>query len=528
MATPHVSERPKVTVIGAGIGGLATALRLAAAGCAVTVLERHAAPGGKMRTVPSAAGPVDAGPTVLTMRHVFDDLFAAAGTRLEDHVSLIPQTILARHWWPDGGTLDLHANPEASADAVRAFAGARAEAEFRAFSARAERLFAAFDAPMMRAAKPAPLALTGHVLRRPRLVPDMAPLSTLAQTLARQFSDPRLAQLFGRYATYLGGSPYQSPAVLSLIWQAEAGGVWCVKGGMHALARAIADLAVRLGASFHYNAHVERIDIQNGAVRAVQLEDGTALAADHVVFNGDPRALATAELGPDTAPVAPQTRTDARSYSAQVWSFAAKAEGPELVHHNVFFSGTRQAEFDDLRAGRVPRDPTIYICAEDRGQAEPPPGTERFEIILNAPPLTTPDPKAEEFAPCLTRTFRTLDRFGLRFGPDPGPEALTTPAIFNRMFPASAGSLYGQSPHGMTAAFRRPTARTAVRGLYLAGGGAHPGAGVPMATLSGRHAAEAILSDLSSTSTFRQTATPGGMSTGSATTAPAPFPSSGS
>ncbi|MBC7179345.1 MAG: FAD-dependent oxidoreductase, partial [Roseovarius sp.] len=203
--TPLLDTRDRVLVVGAGIAGLAAALRLAHAGLAVTVLERHAGPGGKMRAFPSDAGPVDAGPTVLTMRGVFDALFASVGTRLEDHIDLVPQDILARHFWPDGSRLDLFADEARSRAAIHDFAGDRAARQFTRFCARARRLFAAFDAPMMQAAAPSSLALAATVARQPNLIPAMAPLSTLAQSLARQFDDPRLRQLFGRYATYVGG-----------------------------------------------------------------------------------------------------------------------------------------------------------------------------------------------------------------------------------------------------------------------------------------------------------------------------------
>lgn len=523
---------PPVIVIGAGIGGLAAALRLAAAGVPVTVCERAAGPGGKMRTVPSDAGPVDAGPTVLTMRGVFDDMFRAAGARIEDHVTLHRQDILARHWWRDGSTLDLHADPQASAEAVHAFAGARAARAFRQFSDRAARLFAAFDAPMMQTAQPSLGALTRRVMREPALIPLMAPNRTLAQMLAQQFSDPRLAQLFGRYATYVGGSPYHAPALLALIWQAEAAGVWVVEGGMHALARAIAGLAGARGAVFRYDTDVAEITRDGvGQACGVRLAGGETIPAAAVLFNGDPRALGLGLLGRAVRAAGTGPLQAERSLSARVWSFAAHPTGPlagstatgGLAHHNVFFGGDPEAEFADLRAGRIPRDPTLYVCAEDRGKPGQTPQIERFEVIMNAAPLAgraeetgaAQGPNgSEEHDTCHTRTFDTLARFGLGFDPEPGSLALTTPSGFETLFPGSAGSLYGQSPHGLTAALSRPTARSAVAGLYLAGGGTHPGAGVPMAAISGRHAAAAILTDLGSTSPSRRTVMPGGTSTG--------------
>ncbi|MGY9045586.1 hypothetical protein P775_06200 [Puniceibacterium antarcticum] len=498
-----------VLVIGAGIGGLCAALRLANAGIDVTIIERHGEPGGKMRQVNG----VDAGPTVLTMRDVFDTLFSDIGEKTEDHVTLILQDILARHWWPGTGPLDLYANPERSAEAIGQLSGRQSAQEFRVFSARAQRLFNGFQDPVMNTPVLRLGALAYHVLRDPGLIRAMAPLSSLSGLLDRSFSDPRLRQLFGRYATYVGGSPYHSPALLALIWQAEAAGVWCVKGGMHALARAIARLIERRGGTLRYNSHVTRIETDSDGVTGAVLSDGSTLPARQIVFNGDPRALSLGLLGPQVTSVAPRTTQTPRSLSANVWSFSSPLTGPELVHHNVFFCADPRAEFNDIAQGRIPTDPTLYICAEDRGQGVTPPKQERFEIIMNAPPLSQRKAHPEDYAICHSQTFNSLSRFGLTFAQSPGPEALTTPEGFEILFPGTAGSLYGQSPHGMTAALNRPVAVTHVPGLVLAGGGVHPGAGVPMAALSGRHAAEAILRGRTSTLPSRQTATRGGIST---------------
>jgi len=520
-----VTDPIRAVVIGAGIGGLTAALRLAHAGLAVSVVDMGDGPGGKMRTRPSVAGPVDVGPTVMTLKSVFETLFAEVGARLEDHVTLIPDEILARHYWRDGSTLDLYHDADRSAQAVRTFSGPKGERQFRRFADRARRLFEAFEAPVMLAERPSLPRLVAHVLKRPGLIPAMAPGRSLARSLAAQFTDPRLRQLFGRYATYVGGSPYLSPAVLGLIWHSEARGVWRVEGGMHRLAVALQRLAQDKGASFRFNAKAARLEQQDDRVCAVHLEDGTRLPADLIVFNGDPKALVERQLGPAAMVAVPVTGVAARSLSAFVWGFAAEPAGVDLAHHTVFFCPDPKREFDDLAAGRMPEDGTLYVCAQDRGGAAPT-GPERFEIILNGPPGHPST--AEDAYTCRTRTFDSLARMGLRFSPTPDVAALTMPGGFAKAFPGSDGSLYGLSPHGMMATFQRPTARTALRGLYLAGGGAHPGAGIPMACLSGQHAAAAILSDLASISTSRPTATPGGTSTGSATTGSAPSRSSGS
>lgn len=517
----------RTIVIGSGIGGLAAALRLAHDGHDVTVLERHTAPGGKMRTLPSPAGHVDAGPTVLTMFPVFQDLFHSVRERLEDHVTLIPQSILARHFWPDGSQLDLHADPMESARAVADFAGTEAAAQFRAFSDKARTMFRAFDKPMMQTGNPSLVQLIKEVIKNPALLLHMSPGQTLAGMLTRDFDDPRLQQLFGRYATYVGGSPYQSPALLGLIWHAEAQGVSVVKGGMHALAQAVEALARQKGASFIYECGVQRIEKENGRVTGVVTEQGNRLTCDTVVFNGDPLALATGMLGPDVETVAPQTRNSNRSLSADVWSFGATPKGPcakDLIHHNVFFCQDPKTEFTALAAGKTPTQATLYVCAQDRGHASPPTGAERFEIIRNAPPL--PARHQETTQQCQDMTFLPLRSMGLEFDKMPEQRTLTRPTDFETMFPGSRGSLYGQSPHGMMASLKRPRARTNIAGLYLVGGGTHPGAGVPMATLSARHVVEAMKADQTSTSPSRRTAMPGGMSTESALTGGGPSRSS--
>ncbi len=500
--------------MGAGVGGLAAAMRLSAAGHHVTVLEKAGGPGGKMRTSPSDAGPIDIGPTVLTMRWVFEDLFRAAGTDLTDHVTLTEDTILARHWWHDGSTLDLFSDPEQSAKSVWGFAGSKGERQFRAFSNRARRLFEAFQGPMMETAQPSSMGLALRVLKTPRLIMDMAPLHTMMQSLARQFDDPRLRQLYGRYATYVGGSPFGAPALLSLIAHSEALGVWSIKGGMHALAQAMETVAQSMGVRFAYHQTVKSILTHDGKATGVQTADGNWMA-DCVVFNGDPAALAGGLLGQSTRRAVSKSSVEPRSLSAWVWGFQSTPNGPPLAHHNVFFGKNPKEEFDPLTQGKMPDDPTLYICAQDRGGGHIPTGPERFEIIMNGAPTHAQTATTKEKELCHQRTFHALKQHGLTFGPEPKVQALTTPADFNALFPGSQGSLYGRSPHGMTAGLKRPTARTRIRGLYLVGGGAHPGAGVPMATLSAMHVAGAIAQDQTSILPSRRTGMPGGMSTGS-------------
>ncbi|MDF1727157.1 MAG: FAD-dependent oxidoreductase [Sulfitobacter sp.] len=511
---------PHIAIIGAGIGGLAAALRLAHTGAQISVFEAQATPGGKMRTLPSTAGPVDAGPTVLTLAEVFEELFAETGSPLTNHVTLHRENTLARHFWRDGMRLDLVADPAANVENIAQAFGPDAAQDFRRFQARTRTLFEAFEAPMMRAPAPTFAGLATRVLRQPALIARMEGHRSLAASLKRQFRAPKLAQLFGRYATYVGGIPQQSPALLSLIWQAEARGVWYVEGGMHALARAIEARARALGAQFHYSQPVTRIEMGADRPTAIHTPSGRH-PIDALLFNGDPRALSQGLLGPGVQCAVPDTGTEPRSLSAHVQTFAADATGFDLAAHNVFFCDDPADEFGPLARDLPPRDATLYLCAQDRFGGHIPDGPERMELITNAPPA--PEGKAPsplEISECHQEIMTRLARFGLHLNPP--ADSLTTPHRFAQLFPGSRGSLYGRSPQGMMAALQRPTARTAIPGLYLAGGGAHPGAGVPMATLSAAHAAAAMIADLSLTSTSRPAAMPGGTSTGSRTMAAAP------
>ncbi len=512
-----------VIVVGAGIGGLVGALELAHAGIPVTVIDSASGPGGKMRTIASPAGPVDAGPTVFTLRKVFDRLFDDVGEALDAHLTLSPLSVLARHHWRDAPTLDLYADRARSRDAVAQFAGPRAATEFDAFCDDAATLYSAFEDPVMFAPDPTPASVATALAPRAReVLRVMAPFTSLSAKLSRTFSDPRLAQLFARYATYVGGSPYRSPALLSLIWHTEASGVHVIDGGMGELAKCLESLCQQRGVSFRYDQPVTSILTGDRGVEGVLLETGERLPARSVLFNGDPNALATGLLGDGASTAAPARPAYRRSLSAWVWTFAATAPRCELPHHNVFFSDDYRTEFEDLfTIRRCPEDPTLYLCAQDRNaEGQAPGGPERFQIIMNAPADgDTAIHTDQEIRQCETMVFSRLEQAGLKLERAEQENTLTTPWDFAKLFPGTSGAIYGSNPHSMMETFRKPRARTQIPGLYLAGGATHPGPGVPMAATSGRLAAAAMLQDRALTSRSIRTGTLGGMSTASPTTA---------
>lgn len=512
----------RVAVIGAGVGGLISAIELARRGVDVTVIERAAGPGGKLREAAVDGVRIDVGPTVFTMRWVFDEIFAAAGSSLNAHLKLSPLTTLARHGWRGNERLDLFADLSRSADAIGAFAGSAEARRFLAFSAEARRVYEVLRKPFLEGDKPTPLSLSGRVgFDRFADLLAIRPFDTLWRALGGHFHDPRLRQLFARYATYCGSSPFSAPATLMLIAHVEQDGVWSIEGGMRQLARACEAVARGLGVAFRYDTHVRNIEIAQGRAGGLALDDGSREPFDAVVANADPAALAAGAFGSDVVMAGASSPRAARSLSAMTWAMTAEVEGPPLARHTVFFSDDYESEFDDLFKSRtIPSDPTVYVCAQDRDDVSASASSERLFLLINAPAdgdsrtMTT-----EERVACETRVFDRLQKCGQTVRSRSAEMAMTTPADFHALFPATGGALYGRATHGWAGAFQRPGARTRIPGLYLAGGAAHPGAGVPMAALSGRLAASAVLADRASMRTSRRAATPGGMSTRSATTA---------
>lgn len=485
------------------MGGLAAAADLARAGAAVTVIERAPACGGKMRQVMAGGRPVDAGPTVFTMRWIFEGLFADAGERLDEHLELVAATTLARHAWRSGGTLDLFADIEQSADAIGAFAGPDEARGYLAFCARGQDIYSTLAKDFIAAERPSVAGLVARLglARLPDLWRTM-PMRTLWSALGDHFRDPRLRQLFGRYATYVGASPWAAPATLMLIAHVEQNGVWLVKGGTHRVAQAIRDLAMRQGAAFRFGVEMDRIVIENGRVAGVVLAGGERLDADAVVFNGDISAL-SAEARP-----VPATEPAARSLSAVTWCLSARTSGFDLAHHNVFFAEDYADEFRSIfRDRRITAAPTVYLCAQDRGEgaSHPDGAPERLLALINAPADGDRAPlDAAAIADLTAKAFGLMAACGLKMEPAEDP-TVTTPSGFEALFPASGGALYGRANHGMMGSFARAGAAGKVPGLYLAGGSVHPGPGIPMATMSGRIAAARLLADWAGDAGRRQT-----------------------
>lgn len=492
-----MSKSPKVIVIGAGIGGLTAALELAHHGLDVTVIEKNAYPGGKIRQINIDGALIDSGPTVFTMRWIFEKLFDDCNENFAAEFELEALDILARHSWGEEH-LDLYADSQKSADAIAQFSNPKQALLFLEFCRSAKKVYEALKGPFIESPRPNMLGMMSSLgIGKSKVLWDIGPFSSLWSALEKYFPDPRLHQLFGRYATYCGSSPYLAPATLMLIAQVEMDGVWSIKGGMAKIPQVVAKLAQKKGCHFRYEAEVKSIKLTGSEVSGVELTTGELLECDYLIFNGDINALKNHLLGNKSSHAIPDNLQQSDSLSAVTWSMKVKTSGFPLVRHNVFFNQPYKNEFSDIfEKNRLPLSPSVYICAQDRTDlALQTSAPERLFCLVNAPANGTSQPyNNEEIDQCEQKAFLLMRQYGLQL--EDAQITRTTPQDFSRLFPGRGGALYGQATHGWTSSFHRLGSQSQISNLLLAGGSAHPGPGIPMAAMSGRLAAATLMDRL--------------------------------
>ncbi|MBE2319269.1 FAD-dependent oxidoreductase [Solirubrobacter sp. CPCC 204708] len=436
----------KVAVVGAGVGGLAAAIELAGAGHAVTVFERADAPGGKCGRVERDGFVWDAGPSLLTMPWVFEDL----GLELE---RVEPVT---RYEFADGSVLELSADLPRALAALEAWSPG-AGADWMRFLSVCASMWRASERfltgpPPFPPRRPAP----GEPPPDPRDALRVKPWWTLRDLARATARDPRLRMVIERFATYAGADPRRAPAALATAGYVEhAFGAWHPRGGMYAIPLAMTRRLEALGGELRLNTPVERITVANGRVRGVETGDG-AFAADAVVTDVDERVVRTRLLGRPA-----RRRTPSLSGLALLLGVC----DPAPAHHRILFPRDYDAEFDDIFTHRrMPQDPTLYVCA---------PPEQGWFVLVNAP-ASPADWDATQAA--------AVERLGVQ------------PSVVERVTPQDLGGpIYGAAPHGRLGAMLRPGNRIrGIDGLWLTGGTVHPGGGLPLVTLGGRSVARQL------------------------------------
>ena len=487
----------RVVVVGAGLGGLAAAARLAALGHDVTVLEQGPAVGGKLGWYARDGHAFDTGPSLVTLPQVHRDLFAATGAPLEESVELVRLDPAVAYRFADGTRLAVPGTADAVPGALDAALGPGAGAQWAGLMTRAAQMWAVTDQPFLRSPL-AGAATLARLARSGRDVATVAPWRTLRGLGRSHLRDPRLRVLLDRYATYSGSDPRRAPAVLATVPYAEqASGSWYVRGGLHRLAQAVADRAAERGARFRTGTAVEAVLVEGGRTAGVRLAGGEVVRADVVVSGADAAALYRDLLPPlpEARPVRRALARSTPSLSGFVLLLALRGRTPGLAHHTVLFPGDYDAEFDAVfgvgRHRGAPRpadDPTVYVSAPDDPATRPDDDSESWFVLVNAP-RHEPAAGVDWDAPGLADRYadevlQVMARRGLDVRDRVRWRVVRTPADLERETGSVGGSIYGTSSNGARAAFLRPGNRGPVPGLFLVGGSAHPGGGLPLVTLS--------------------------------------------
>ena len=519
----------RAIVIGGGVGGLAAAVRLAASGVAVTLLEKNARVGGKLNLweAPHPGRPndrpfrFDTGPSLLTLPLVFADLFHAAGRDVRDYLKIVKLDPIARFVWPDGQTFTLHSDPATQEAEVQKLAPADL-AGWRKLHDRGghiwdlagEMFLSQSPEQAMRRREGEPPWKGLALLTTPLRIGMFSKFSTL---IDRHVKSQRLREVLYQYATYSGASPFRAPATLAVIPYVERHfGGWYVQGGLYRLAEALAAVAGELGVDVRLNTPAQKIIVARAprpcskelTITGVKLTTGEILPADAVISNADVVTTYRHLIDPAHRP----GFTDAKlnklepGGSGMVLLLGVEGTYPHLAHHTKVMPADYTSDLTAMFETRtLPADPCVYVCASGRTDpTQAPEGCENLFVLASAPPLdpagsaraidwAAEGPRYRNLLVGLLESRGGLAELSRRIV----VEKWFTPVDLEREYGANAGSIYGISGNGVRQAFLRPPNRDrAVAGLYFAGGATHPGGGLPLVALSGKIAAELALEGL--------------------------------
>ncbi|MEO9329357.1 phytoene desaturase family protein [Gordonia aurantiaca] len=483
-----------IVVIGAGVGGLAAAMRLQHDGHQVTVLEQSDHVGGKLGVIERDGFVFDTGPSLVTMPQVLIDLFDDTGATIHDRLHLERLPVAARYRFPDGTVLDLPDTIEQIPDALDVTLGSGTGRQWSSFLQRAESIWDITHGPFLESPMSLRTMLGG--IATARQVRTVAPWRSLRGLGSDHLHDSRLAMLLDRYATYTGSDPRRAPAALASVpWAEQKWGSWYVRGGLGRIASAMRDRFRELGGTLELGVEVAQVSTdRHGRVDGVVLGDGSIRTADLVVANADARQVYVRLL--PRAPRLPRAllRRSTPSLSGFVLLLALDDPPAGRPHHNVLFAEDYDEEFDAVFGLNGPprpvARPTVYISAPDDPEIVPRPGTGAWFVLVNAPrhdPGRGVDWDAEGLAERYAdQIMAVMSDRGLDVRDRVRHRIVVSPADLERRTMTPGGSIYGSSSNGPRAAFLRPRNTSPVPGLYLVGGSSHPGGGLPLVMLSAK------------------------------------------
>lgn len=492
----------RTTIVGAGIAGLAAAVRLAVAGHEVDVYEMADGPGGKLSQFSLGEYRFDFGPSLFTMPQYVDELFELAGEDPRDHFNYVRLPYVCHYWWKDGTTFVAPADREELARAAEKTFELPAR-RIRDFMAEAERKYELtgrtfLEKPLQKAATWLDWQVAGTMLK----IPSLDLFKTMNAVHERDLGHPKLVQLFNRFATYNGSNPYKAPGLLSMIPHFEHHfGAYLPTGGMFDISQSIYELGKRLGVRYHFNTPVKQIMRSRGCIVGVETSKGM-VEADAVVCNMDVWLAYDRLLQGAKKPK--RTLSQQKSTSAVIFYWGMDRTFSQLGVHNIFFSDNYREEFTKLEAGELADDVTIYVNVSSKlVPGDAPAGGENWFVMVNAPADTGQD--WDTWVKGLRRRVLTRLDSQLR-APAAAPnetlenhiveERIVTPPQIESLTGSHQGALYGTSSNNTMAAFlRHPNFSSDIGGLYFVGGSVHPGGGVPLCLLSAKITAELLGKD---------------------------------
>lgn len=496
----------KVVVIGGGLAGLSAACVLAARGYPVTLLERNAWLGGKAAVLEEDGFRFDMGPTILTLPSVLKRIFAEAERELSDYLDLIPLDPQWRSFFTDGTTLDLVADVEAMAERITAFTKQPQQADgYRRFLAASSRLHDISDRYFFwRSVAGVGDTIDLKTTFTLSVLSDLLALRmgrSVAGTVRGFVPDARVAQMLDHFTQYVGSAPDASPAVLCGIAHMQTGeGVWYPRGGTRAVPVALERLARELGVEIRTSTGVKQIATEGRTIRGVITDHDELIPAARIVSNSDSVRTFQELLPPTLARKFLRRRRYEPACSGVVLYLGLKERYPQLLHHNFVFSADAHEEFDAIYRRGVPApDPTCYVCAPAITEPEvAPPGGEALYVLVHTPYLR-PGQNWQQILPGYRRVI--LDKLAQTAGLEDLPSRIVverslTPQDIHERYHVLDGAIYGLASHGKyLGAFKPANRNRDLPGLYLAGGAAHPGPGMPMVLMSGWIAADSLDQD---------------------------------
>jgi phytoene desaturase len=494
-----VAHPEEIAVVGAGIGGLCTAARLAKAGHKVTIFEAASYTGGKCRTEWIGRYAFDTGPSLLTLPAVYRDFFQRTGDVMGRVLELQEVNPAFDYRFHDGNSVQFaNLSRKQTLSAIEKSLGKDAAEEWNQVMAQAEAMWDVSREPFVESELQSPLSL----LKRKNLLRDLRTIAPWKTLRGMRIRNPYLAKIMDRYATYSGSDPRQAPAVLSSIaFVEEAFGAWHIKGGIGTLAQKITERCQALGVTINLNSYVESISLSGNSVDGLVVH-GKHHAFDRVVANAD-AAFVYNQLLPQSKIARKEARKIAQS-EPSLAGFSLllglkPGSQPSLSHHTILFPEDYDAEFEAIFSTKQPVEkPTIYICAPRDESMVKDPGHEAWFVLVNAPRHSSTgagfDWSDAHFVKAYANSIvDQIEARGISIRDRLEVLEIRTPLDLQNSVHAPGGSIYGTSSNGARSAFSRARNRSPIKGLYLVGGSAHPGGGLPLVGLSAEIVANAIL-----------------------------------